>query len=102
MEQRVAKLETDVGEIKATLGALAPKIHEMHAFIQAKLPDLATKGDLSAGEVRLSDKVSAVAVEIAKRPTRADTWAAIGVIAAIASLPYWPTWLEGVKAIFSR
>jgi hypothetical protein len=106
METRVLKLEADVADIKATLGALAPKIHEMHAFVQAKLPELATKADIaatkadiSAVETRVSDKIGALAVEVAKRPTKADTWAFIGAVAAIVSMPYWPGWWESLKGI---
>ncbi|HYZ40405.1 MAG TPA: hypothetical protein VE687_07245 [Stellaceae bacterium] len=50
LEPRVARLETDVAEIKAILNRLAPRIDEMYGFVTAKLPELATKAEL--GEVR--------------------------------------------------
>jgi hypothetical protein len=62
MEARVAKLESDVGhirsdisEIKAILGRLAPRIDEMYG----KLPFFATKED-----------VTNLKLEIERRPTR--------------------------------
>jgi hypothetical protein len=47
LEGRVARLESDVAEIKATLNRLAPRIDEMLGFLTAKLPDLVTKAELA-------------------------------------------------------
>ena len=47
LEARVARLETDVGEIRAILNRLASRIDEMYGFMTAKLPELATKADLT-------------------------------------------------------
>jgi hypothetical protein len=54
LEARVARLETDVGEIRAILNRLAPRIDEMYGFMTAKLPELATKVDLA--ELRTETK----------------------------------------------
>lgn len=73
MEQRVAKLEADVGEIKVTLGALAPRIHEMHAFMQAKLPDIATKADVAILRGDVLEK-------IAEKPGKGYLWTVLAVL----------------------
>jgi chromosome segregation ATPase len=46
LEPRVARLESDVSEIKSILNRLAPRIDEMYGFLTAKLPELATKAEL--------------------------------------------------------
>jgi chromosome segregation ATPase len=46
LEPRVARLETDVAEIKSTLNRLAPRIDGMYGCLTAKLPELATKAEL--------------------------------------------------------
>jgi SpoVK/Ycf46/Vps4 family AAA+-type ATPase len=46
LEPRVARLESDVAEIRSILHRLAPHIDEMHGFLTAKLPGLATKAEL--------------------------------------------------------
>jgi ribosomal protein L29 len=46
LEPRVARLESDVSEIRSILNRLAPRIDEMYGFLTAKLPKLATKAEL--------------------------------------------------------
>jgi chromosome segregation ATPase len=50
LDARVARLETDVAEIKSALNRLAPRIDEMYGSLNAKLPELATKAEI--GEIR--------------------------------------------------
>ena len=52
LEARVARLESDVAhirgdlaDVKSTLNRLAPVIDEMRGFLNAKLPELATKAE---------------------------------------------------------
>ncbi|HZU91892.1 MAG TPA: hypothetical protein VE993_21750 [Stellaceae bacterium] len=46
LEPRVARLETDVAEIRSILNRLAPRIDEIYGFLTAKLPELVTKAEL--------------------------------------------------------
>lgn len=66
MEARVARLENDVKEIKATLGRLEPSLSEMNGFIHATLPALATKADL------------------ARLPSAAGLWGMIATVIGVA------------------
>jgi ribosomal protein L29 len=54
LEPRVARLEAGVAEIKSILNRLAPRIDEMYGFLTAKLPELATKGEVA--ELRTETK----------------------------------------------
>ena len=103
LDARVARLETDVAEIKATLARLAPRIDEMYGFLTAKLPDLATKAQLADLRTETKSEIAALRTEtkseiaelrfeLLQRPTRRqaifDIFAIvslIGVILAIAS-----------------
>lgn len=82
LSARVDALESDVRSIKEMLGALAPKIHEMHAFMQAKLPDLATKADLAALDVKLSAKDAELVSALSDKPGKAYLWGIVGVLVA--------------------
>jgi ribosomal protein L29 len=48
LESDVAQIRSDLGEVKFTLNRLAPRIDEMFGFLAAKLPELATKAELTA------------------------------------------------------
>lgn len=103
LDARIARLETDVAEIKATLARLAPRIDEMYGFFTAKLPDLAagaqladlrteTKSEIAALRIETKSELADLRLAISLRPTRRqamlDTFAVvslIGVILAIAS-----------------
>lgn len=47
MDARVTRLEADMADVKQILGRLEPKVAEIHAFMAATLPTLATKTDLA-------------------------------------------------------
>ena len=63
LDARVARLETDVAEIKATLARLAPRIDEMHGFLTVKLPDLATKAQLADLRTETKSEIAALRTE---------------------------------------
>lgn len=96
---RVDALETDVRDIKATLGALSPKIIEIHAVMTATVPHLATKAELSSVEAKLSDtdrrlseqigrETGALSDKIHARPTTMGMVAIAGLAAAFAAVPW--------------
>jgi hypothetical protein len=82
---RLDHLERDVGGIKTTLAGLAPILHR----IDATLPHLATKAELTAGLARLE-------TELAAKPSRGYLWlvftaliaAYAAGIAALAEVPH--------------
>jgi uncharacterized coiled-coil protein SlyX len=77
LEVVVAHLQSDLTEVKATLGRIAPEIYKM----AGEMPHLATKA------------------EVAKRPTVAGIIAIVALVAAVASIPIWPEWVAAIKAI---
>lgn len=109
--------KAEVADLRAILKDLAPKIHEMHGFIQATLPHLATKADVSAVKAELadtdrrlseqigkevgalSDRIGAESKElsdkIASRPTTGGLLAVAGLVAAIVATPFFGPWLNG-------
>jgi chromosome segregation ATPase len=115
LEARVARLESDVShirsdldEVKSTLNRLAPRIDEMHGFLTAKLPELASKAELiqlrsdtktGLADLRAEMKTDAadlraemaeLRIEIMQRPTRRqsifDIFAVVGLIGAILTI----------------
>ncbi len=113
LEARVARLEADVahirsdlGEVKSTLSRLAPRIDEMHGFLTAKLPELATKAqlaalsaklpelankaELAAVRLELKEEIDELRIEIIKRPTRRqsilDIFAIVGFIGVVLTI----------------
>jgi hypothetical protein len=75
-EDRLGRLEQDVGEIKAMLTSLMPPIHR----IDGQLPHLATKAELTTGLSDLRTELAAVKVALADKPGRGYLW---GVMAAM-------------------
>jgi hypothetical protein len=81
---RLDHLERDVGEIRQTLARLAPMIERL----DATLPHLATKAELTAGLARLE-------LELEKKPGKLYLATAVGVLlvayaaglAGLAALP---------------
>jgi hypothetical protein len=73
---RLARLEEDVRDIKATLGRLEP----MLAGINAVLPHLATKAELTTGLADLRSEIGALRVEIADKPSRGYLWGVMGAM----------------------
>jgi len=97
MEQRVAKLESDVGEIKAILGRLEPMIIR----IDEQLRHVASSASVEALHERMksvasSDSVTALQEQMKALPSKTfvitTVVAIVGlVIAAIAAAPYLRT-----------
>jgi len=94
LEARVARLESDVSEIRSILNRLAPRIDEMYGFLTAKLSELATKAELTSlrPELRseIADLRNELRLEIMQRPTRRqsvfDIFAVVGLIGAILTI----------------
>lgn len=97
LETRVAKLESDVGhiradltEIRGLLGRIVPRIDEMYG----RLALMPTHEDLAKLSVAIRDELATVSVElkveIAKRPTRRqavlDLIAIVGFIGVILTI----------------
>ncbi len=84
MEARVARLEEDMRDVKATLGRLEPMIVRMDATIAAVLPTLATKAELAdlRGEVKaeISELRGEMRSGLAEKPNKTYMW---GVITAL-------------------
>lgn len=80
MEERVARLERDVGDIKTMLGALAPKIERMDATLIAVLPTLVTKAEIE----RISTTLPHLATkaDLAEKPSKTYLWTVLGVLLA--------------------
>jgi hypothetical protein len=90
-EDRLGRLERDVAEIRTTLAGLVPLIHR----IDARLPYLATKDELTTGLSGLRSEIGAVRVELADKPGKMWLATAIGLLivaytaglAGLAALP---------------
>lgn len=96
-EHRLDRLEQDVSSVKATLGRLEPMIIRMDERLNATLPHLATKAELTEGlaGVRLeladglsaarreqSDGLAGLRSELADKPGKTFVAVAIGVLLA--------------------
>jgi len=115
LDARVGRLESDVSEIRSILNRLAPRIDEMYGFLTARLPELATKAELTSLRAETRTQIAGVGTEIAdlraetkaefadvrreivelrleivQRPTRRqsifDIFAVVGLIGAILTI----------------
>jgi hypothetical protein len=104
MEPRVAHLEEDMRDVKATLARLEPVIVRMDAALIATLPHLATKAELAdqRGEVtgkiadlrsevtgkivdlrsEMTSEFSALRGDLAEKPGKAYLWGVLAVLIA--------------------
>jgi len=71
LDARVGRLESDVSEIRSILNRLAPRIDEMYGFLTARLPELATKAELTSLRAETRTQIAGVGTEIAD--LRAET-----------------------------
>jgi len=71
LEPRVARLEEDMRDVKATLARLEPMIVRIDAALTATLPHLATKAELA--DLRS---------ELAEKPGKAYLWGVLAVLIA--------------------
>ena len=71
LDARVGRLESDVSEIRSILNRLAPRIDEMYGFLTARLPELATKAELTSLRAETRTQIAGMGTEIAD--LRAET-----------------------------
>jgi hypothetical protein len=92
-EGRLDRLEEDVGDIKAAIGRLEPMI----IHINATLPHLATKAELTTGLSDLRAELHAGFIGVGKLPARSEMWGMMGamtgafavILTALTFLQYW-------------
>jgi hypothetical protein len=103
LEFRVGRLETDMTEVKATLGRLEPLIVRIDEQLRSTLPHLATKAEVQTlradMESRFGDmegrfagmegrfagmesRFASMEVKLADKPGKAYMWGVIGVMTA--------------------
>ena len=87
LETRVSRLESDVHEIKGTMGRLELLVTEIKATLEATLPHLATKAELSdmraewkSDLAQLRTEVADVKTDLAEKPSKTYMW---GVLTAL-------------------
>lgn len=74
MEQRVARLETDVGEIKRLLGdQLMPMMIRIDERLNGALSQMATKADLATAKGEVLEK-------LAEKPGKSYLWTVLAVL----------------------
>ena len=72
-ELRLDRLESDVHDIKSTLGRLEPLIARIDERLNATLPHLATKAELTGLRVDVQASEAAVRSVLASETARLDT-----------------------------
>jgi hypothetical protein len=81
-EDRLARLEEDVREIKTTLAGLAPMIIRIDERLTATLPHLATRAELTTAVSDLRTEIATVRVELADKPGKMWLTTAIALLIA--------------------
>jgi len=66
MEDRVARLEGEMQEVKSVLSRLEPMIVRIDVTLTATLPNLATKAELTSMRSELSKEISDLRTEVSK------------------------------------
>jgi hypothetical protein len=66
MEDRVARLEVDMQDVKSVLSRLEPMIVRIDATLTATLPSLATKAELTDMRSDLAKDISGLRIEISQ------------------------------------
>lgn len=70
---RIARLEGEVSDLRATLYRMEPKIEAVAGFVQTGASQLVSSADLAASEGRIREK-------LAEKPGFAYLWLALGVL----------------------
>jgi len=90
MEDRVAKLEGDMQDVKSVLSRLEPMIIRIDATLTATLPHLATRAEVSAEisglRIEMTEKMSELRIDITRKladlPIKTYMWAVLAVLIA--------------------
>jgi hypothetical protein len=84
MEERVARLEEDMKDVKSLLSRLEPVIIRIDATLTSTLPHLATRVEVGRAVSDLRVEMSSLRVEMNQKlsdlPTRTYMWGILGVL----------------------
>lgn len=82
MDARVTRLEADMADVKQILGRLEPKVAEIHAFMAATLPTLATKTDLALLRADVNKDIGDLKAALAEKPSKTYLWTVMAAFSA--------------------
>ena len=86
MEDRVAKLEGDMQDVKSVLSRLEPVIIRIDATLTATLPHLATRAEVHSEVSGLRSEISELRIDMTRKladlPTKTYMWAVLAVLIA--------------------
>jgi hypothetical protein len=80
--RRVGALEDDMREVKGILTRMEPRLAEIHTYMTATMPHLATKAESENLRSDLKGVIGTLGIAIGERPTKAYLWMVVGVLTA--------------------
>ena len=84
MEDRVARLEEDMRDVKSVLSRLEPMIVRIDATLTSTLPNLATKAEVADLRIEVTKEIVDLRLEMIQRfadvPTKTYLWGILGVL----------------------
>jgi hypothetical protein len=86
MEERVARLELDMRDVKSLLSRLEPMIIRIDATLTSTLPHLATRAEVSKEisglRIEMNQKLSETNLKLSELPTKTYMWGVLAVLIA--------------------